>query len=162
MGDLISVCLKHNQLPPKKTKQKNSREHDNYRFPLILVLISEVTAHCREEPCFLFLVRLTQKLVKRGRNRKKGRGNYKIAAWLLGWLGSVFRANVWLGVSVFNYGKWLSVTGAMWNCREHEKVFYKWHTSPKLQKLILLLNICIYLGSLCYKGVIRFHRDYFL
>lgn len=41
MGDLISVRLKHNQLPPK-----TSQEHDDYCFPLILVLISKVTAHC--------------------------------------------------------------------------------------------------------------------
>lgn len=46
---------------------KTSQEHDNYCFPLILVLISEVTAHCGGLVLSI-LVRLTQKLVKRNRN----------------------------------------------------------------------------------------------
>lgn len=30
-------------------------------------------------------------------------GGYLMAAWLLAWLGSIFRANVWLQVLVFDY-----------------------------------------------------------
>lgn len=59
MGDLISVRLKHNQLPPK-----TSQEHNNYCFPLILLLISEVAVRCWG-PLLSILVQPTQKPVKR-------------------------------------------------------------------------------------------------
>lgn len=49
MGDLISVSLGRNQLPPK-----TSREHDDYCFSLITVLISKVAAHCEGPFAFYF------------------------------------------------------------------------------------------------------------
>lgn len=61
MGDLISVRLKHNQLP-----LKTSQERNDYCFPLILVLINEVAAHC-EGPLLSILVQTTQKREKRGK-----------------------------------------------------------------------------------------------
>lgn len=80
MGDLISVRLKHNQRPPKA-----SQKHDHYCFPLILVLISEVTTRCGG-PLLSILVQPMQKLEKRGKdletilpNEFSLRGNYMIA-----------------------------------------------------------------------------------
>lgn len=55
MEDLISVRLK--QFPPK-----NSQEHDDYCFPLMLVLISKVAARC-EGSMLSILAQPTQKLV---------------------------------------------------------------------------------------------------
>lgn len=108
MGDLISVRLGRNQLPPK-----TGREHDDYRFSLITVLISKVAAHC-EGPLLSILVQTAQKVSK----EQNGAGNDPpqsvqsrrkwydcLTAWLLGWLGSIFRANVWLQVSVFHYSQ---------------------------------------------------------
>lgn len=60
MGDLISIRLGRNQLPPK-----TGREHDDYCFSLITVLISKVAAHCEGPFCFLFWYKLGRKRAKR-------------------------------------------------------------------------------------------------
>lgn len=94
MGDLISVCLKHNQLPPKKTKQKNSREHDNYRFPLILVLISEVTAHCWGAMLSIFGTTYVKASKERQKQKKKAEEIIKLLPdCLVGWVLSLERTS---------------------------------------------------------------------
>ena len=59
MGDLISVCLKHYQLPPQ-----TSQEHNDYCFPLILMLINKLATHC-EGPLPSILVQPMQRQAKR-------------------------------------------------------------------------------------------------
>lgn len=111
MGDLISVCLKHNQLPPK-----TSQEHDDYCFPLILVLINKVAAHC-EGPLLSILVQTTQKREKMGKELQTILPKCSVSEemiWLLpdclvGWVLSLEQMCDYKCRS-FITGKWLTVS----------------------------------------------------